>query len=234
MFTLFIYVGRHLDSWGQWFWTLFGEELYIAPGKAQWHARVGLAMGGTGLLFDVLSMRRIYATRHRRRAMQAQLEAEIAERLAEQRQQAGLPPTGEPDTETRLREQIRRWPALHDLLWGWPMLLALLMPWLTDPVSALTGIFLGAIAYAINHHYLSKREGRLGLRIALAAAVGLLAVGIWFKFVPAMTGAPVPDARKSTVAPAAASSGKVSRTPCGAFHRGTAPGERIRRQEFVG
>lgn len=222
---LAVYVGRYVDLWGQVLWPLFGETLNITNGRMQFHARVGFVMGLVVLAMSLVKVaavfhRRRSAPRYDREAADRQIEAEIALRLQERVEQ-GLdtrpPLTTLSSAEQRLRETIWRWRFLHDLVWGWPFLLALsLLGWGTTldgspapslidlfrlpalefftvgrtPVSALNGIVFGALAYGANHALSKTSRVSFVLKLVLNVGIGITAVVAWHALTTAM-GAPI-------------------------------------------
>lgn len=130
---LCIYVGRFGDLYLTALDPIFGREVLRDPGRMQFHARVGLYLGlfilTSGILFCIAVFQR-YRTpsRHNRETADRQIEAEVALRLQERAEQ-GLDSrpvlSAFSSAEQRLRETIWRWRFLHDLIWGWPFLLAL-------------------------------------------------------------------------------------------------------------
>ena len=201
MFLLFIYGGQHLDSLLYWLWDLCdAEQTYPSAFYVARHANMALVMGGAGVFWSVLLLFHSLKTYRRRQAQEAQIDREIADRLAAMAR-AGKP-VFPPTREERIRRVLRRWPILHGLLWGWPFVMALPLIWCADHISALSGIMLGAMVYLITHA-LSKRQGKLWSSLAFSFCIGVAAVCLWGHFAPVMTGGPVPDVRFERKDPAA-------------------------------
>lgn len=222
---LCIYVGRYGDLYLTALDPIFGREVLRDPGRMQFHARVGFCMGLfiliSGILLCIAILQRRRSTPgYDSEAVHRQIDAEVALRLQE-RAETGLdqPPvlTKVSSVEQRLRETIRRWRFLHDIVWGWPFLLALsLLIWgrtldgasalsliavfhlpaldfftvERTPVSALNGIVFGALAYGANHTLSKTLHVPFVLKLVLNVCVGIAAISAWYALTVAM-GAPV-------------------------------------------
>ena len=217
---LIIYVARHIDLWGQLLWKFQGKELIISSGGMLFHARVGLFMGTAGLIFSGVLCYTVYRQRSASRDADNPLaqekpvtEVAIGSGVVEEPRKPlplSLP-------ERRLREAVGRFPGGHDLLWGWPLLLGLSLVFLgrtldgspapglggilvlpsldffvlgKTPVSALNGLFVGSIAYAINHAISKASRLHLPLKLVISLSVGALAIWAWYALTVAM-GAPI-------------------------------------------
>lgn len=180
---LIIYGGRHIDSFGQWLWGLFGEELHIAPGKAEWHARVAFAMGATPLVLMLMNLLRLFRLRRYLAAARTKTDEEVALRLRELEERRA---SGQGLNLTTVAPELpapsgfERWPFLHDMVWGWPLLLALPLMLRDPPVATVLGLVLGACAYGINHKIANSRM-RLSTKFTIALSVGVAAVGLWYQ-----------------------------------------------------
>lgn len=184
-----VYFGRYFSIWNLFVLNWYDVLVFPEAGHAQWRARVALGIGGPIVILGPLYSLHLLKTRYQRWRDRNQFDAEIAEC---QQEQGTLAPADAPRSlDEKVRLLIWHYPLLNDLIWGWPMLLALplifigatldgspspglsgLFP-LADleafkeigytPISALNGIFIGGIAYAINHNIpsLSVLEDRL-------------------------------------------------------------------------
>ena len=208
---LCILIGRYLDLWGQVLWPLFGETLTISNGKMQWHARIGLYMGMVCIVSAILL---IYSVYRKRTGINSENTVTLGAHNALVPTESEINPK---NFEQRLRKIILRFPILHDIIWGWSFLLGLSLffvgrtmdgspvpvldglfqlPDLSfftirhTPVSALNGIFIGAIAYGINHAISKSPRFYLWIKFLVNFAVGALSVWAWYALTVAM-GAPI-------------------------------------------
>lgn len=217
---LCIYVARYIDLWGQLLWGLRGKELIISSGRMLFHARIGFSLGMVCVLGGALLCYAVYRQRSASRDADNPLaqekpitEVAIGSGVVEEPRKPlplSLP-------ERRLREAVGRFPGGHDLLWGWPLLLGLSLVFLgrtldgspapglggilvlpsldffvlgKTPVSALNGLFVGSIAYAINHAISKTDRLRLAVKLMISLSVGALAILAWYALTMAM-GAPI-------------------------------------------
>ena len=217
---LIIYVARHIDLWGQLLWKFQGKELIISSGGMLSHARVGLFVGTAGLIFSGVLCYAVYRQRSASRDADNPLaqekpvtEVAIGSGVVEEPRK----PLSLSLLERRLREAVGRFPGFHDLLWGWPLLLGLSLVFLgrtldgspapglsgilvppsldffvlgKTPVSALNGLFVGSIAYAINHAISKMDRLHLAVKLMISLFVGTLAILAWYALTVAM-GAPI-------------------------------------------
>jgi hypothetical protein len=220
-----IYMGRYIDLWGQFLWALSGDELNITRGSMQFHARVGFVMGMFGLVvLFVSSFLQHRNSWHEHESDDFKTNGKSASLTGERPDQNLSLATKSyfSPAEQRLHETIRRWPFLHDFIWGWPSLLALSLlffghtfdgsvaPSLVDlfrlpaldfftagrtPVAAINGIFLGALAYGANHALSKTARIPFSFKLVMNAGIGVLAVMAWYTLTSAM-GAPTWGAEK--------------------------------------
>ena len=202
---LAIYHGRHGSVWNVFVLNWYDVFVFPEASEARWHAKKYLGIGGLMIVAGVLYLLHLLKIRYQRWRTRSQFDAEIAERQQEQGSRAPADATRSLDEKVRLL--IWRYPLLNDLIWGWPMLLALplifigatldgspspglsgLFP-LADleafkdigrtPISALNGIFVGGIAYAINHNLVKPAKLPFAAKFFIGLCVGGLAIWAW-------------------------------------------------------
>ena len=240
--VLIVYMCRYLDLWLQLVWLVCGEEHLIDVGKMQFHARIGYGFGVFFIATATILAYRVYSTRHENTlnaslddndayawlrpdtSAQANLAAEVAQYPGEgteqtKKQGQGIEPevASAPKRERPLRDIVKRFPVLHDLIWGWPLLLALPLifcgktldgsanPGLVGifslptldffvpaktPVSTMNGFVFGGIAYAINHAISKANRLHLAVKLMISQGIGALAIWAWYALTVAM-GAPI-------------------------------------------
>ncbi len=205
MCLLAIYCGRYLDLWLGFHDVLFGNPVTLpSQWRMQYHSRIVYAMGVIGLLSVVV----LIAKRTRPQNKEVAEDAVVA----------SAPPAAHSlRVEQRLRDLIAHFPVLHDLIWGWPFLLGVSLvffgktadgsavPGLSGifvppsldffvlgktPVSALNGLLVGSIAYAINHAIAKTDRLHLATKLMISLTVGALAIWAWYALTVAM-GAPI-------------------------------------------
>jgi hypothetical protein len=219
---LVVYFARYTDLYLIILDPLIGRKVFTSAGAMQFHARVGFVMGVfiLALCFAnlLISYRFHFLKLRYQRSTSHPNQADIAfGRHLQNIAKAELPPpVGISPAEQSLRETIRRWRLLHDVVWGWPFLLALSLlffgctldgspvPPLIEtfhwpaldfftkgrtPVSALNGIFFGALAYGANHALSKTSYMPLTVKLVLNACFGVLAILAWYTLTTAM-GAP--------------------------------------------
>ena len=201
-----IYSGRYFDLWLRFQDLLFRDPPPLpSPWRMQYHSRIAYAIGIISVVSSIVLVAKCMRSK---REELAHSEAEAA---------AVPPEAGSRNVEQRLRDLIARIPVLHDLIWGWPFLLGVSLvffgktadgsavPGLSGifvppsldffvlgktPVSALNGMFVGSIAYAINHAISKTGRLHLAVKSAISVAVGALAIWAWYALTVAM-GAPI-------------------------------------------
>jgi len=205
MCLLAIYCGRYLDLWLGFHDVLFGDPVALpSQWRMQYHSRIVYAMGVIGLLSVV--------------GLIAKRTPPQNKEFTEHASVASAPSAAcSLSVEQRLRDLIVRYPVLHDQIWGWPFLLGvslvffgktadgspvpglsgILVPPSLDffvlgktPVSALNGLLVGGIAYAINHAISKAIRLHLPVKLAISLSVGALAIWAWYALTVAM-GAPI-------------------------------------------
>lgn len=201
---LFIYSGRYFDLWYRFQDILFRDPPPLpSPWRMQYHSRIAYAIGIIGVVSSIV--------------LTAKYMRSKSKGLAPSEAGSAPPDVGSLSVEQRLHNLIARFPVLHDLIWGWPFLLGvslvffgkaadgsavpglsgILVPPSLDffvlgktPVSALNGMFVGSIAYAINHAIAKTGKLNLATKLMINLAVGTLAIWGWYALTVAM-GAPI-------------------------------------------
>lgn len=200
-----VYWGRYIDMYFWAFDSALDRNVTRDLGSMQWHARVALGLGGPLVILGPLYSLHLLKTRYQRWRTRSQFDSEIAER--QQEQGAPAPADAPRSLDEKVRLLIWRYPLLNDLIWGWPMLLALplifvgatldgspspglsgLFP-LADleafkeigrtPIAALNGIHVGGIAYAINHNLVKPAKLPFAAKFFIGLCVGGLAIWAW-------------------------------------------------------
>ena len=198
---LIIYFGRYFDLWLAFLDTIFGPP--PSPWRMQYHSRIAYAIGIIGVVSSIV--------------LTAKYVCSKSKVLAPSEAGAAPSEAGSLSVEQRFHDLIARFPVLHDLVWGWPFLLGvslvffgktadgspvpglsgILVPPSLDffvlgktPVSALNGLFVGSIAYAINHAISKTDRLRLAVKLMISLSVGALAILAWYALTMAM-GAPI-------------------------------------------
>lgn len=87
---LWIYAGRHIDEMMQWLWHQFGSDLIVTPAKAEWHARVALALGMIVLVISILNIQRVYKDNKRSSRLRTKTDDEVVLRLKEYEEEKSL------------------------------------------------------------------------------------------------------------------------------------------------
>lgn len=202
---LAIYHGRYGAVWNVFFLSWYDSFTFPEASDARWQAKKFLGIGSVGFFWGTLLFLHLLKTRHQRWRTRSQFDTEIAER--QQEQGAPAPADAPRSLDEKVRLLIWRYPLLNDLIWGWPMLLALplifvgatldgspspglsgLFP-LADleafkeigrtPIAALNGIFIGGIAYAINHNLVKPAKLPFAAKFLIGLCVGGLAIWAW-------------------------------------------------------
>ncbi|THF66292.1 hypothetical protein E6C76_05470 [Pseudothauera nasutitermitis] len=183
---LIIYGGRYIDFFGGWLWGLFGEELIISPGKADWYARVACGLATPLLILSPINLFTIFRRRRYLRAAAPQAAQQAAlwlkERAEHDRKEGkNVDAGGAVPRQPEQKGLVQRWPILHDVVWGWPLLLALPLTLFGEPLNAMRGLVLGVFAYSLSHT-ISKTGLPMPVKLGMAWSIGALAVGLWFYF----------------------------------------------------
>lgn len=199
-----IYSGRYFDLWQRFLGVVFRDPPPLpSPWRMQYHSRIAYAMGMMCVVSSIVLVAKCMRSKRKE--------------LAQSEAGAAPPKASSRSVEQRLRDLIARFPVLHDLIWGWPFLLGvslvffgktadgsavpglsgILVPPSLDffvlgktPVSALNGMFVGSIAYAINHAIAKTGKLNLATKLMINLAVGALAIWGWYALTVAM-GAPI-------------------------------------------
>ncbi|MDF0606901.1 hypothetical protein HZU77_014775 [Neisseriaceae bacterium TC5R-5] len=156
-------------AWTGLLHTLFGEPLtpdqLYSPAKMYRHEMTGILMSASGVLSGLLLLFNLPRVKRRR----AKSDAEVAERLRER----GL--SAEPPPQT----WQQRWPLLCDLIWGWPLWLALASYSVETRAYATLAILLAWPAY-LGSYYFAKRPHPFWLSVLASILFGLLACAAWY------------------------------------------------------
>jgi len=199
-----IYSGRYFDLWQRFLGVVFRDPPPIpSPWRMQYHSRIAYSIGMIGVVSSIVLIAKYMRSKSKGLTMS---EA-----------RAAPPEAGSRSIEQRFRDLVARFPVLHDLTWGWPFLLGVSLvffgktadgsavPGLSGifvppsldffvlgitPVSALNGMFVGSIAYAINHAISKTSRLHLAAKLMISLAVGALAIWAWYALTVAM-GAPI-------------------------------------------
>lgn len=185
MALLIVYGGRHIDLFGQWLWDLFGAEWGAPPGSADWHARVALGLAMPILILEPINFYWIFRKRRYLKTAASQAAEQAALRLEERaerdRKLGKSASVIAAPTQPEREGMMQRWPLLHDVVWGWPLLLALPMTLFGEPLDAMRGLMLGVPVYMMSHA-ISKTGLALGVKLGIAWSAGAAAVGLWLHF----------------------------------------------------
>lgn len=162
-----IFFGMHGDALFFHLNLVFGFGYAIpTPGLIQWHSRIGAVIGGWAFLIGSMNFYMVY---RRRVTLSRPLFYE---------------------KKTKVEALVNRFPLLHDLTWGWPLLVAISLIYFTHPVDALYGIFFGGIAYALNHYISKKPHIPIWLKVIFNLSFGGLAIWGWLRISIAFNGFP--------------------------------------------
>lgn len=151
---LLIFFGRYGDIFFMHQALLLGRDVAVpTPGKIQWHERVSLIIGSLAIIVAILNFYAIYKNRK--------------------------------DNEVVIGDSFQilnqKYPLVHDLIFGWPFLLALPLIYYAHPVDALYGILFGGIAYALNHYISKASRIPVLMKIISNLSFGSLAIWGWFR-----------------------------------------------------
>jgi len=187
---LIIYCGKYIVYFVSWIYKDLlglGSPSAMQLGKALLYKWGSLVAGGGVVALSILSLYMVYRAHRQLRdiaqinmkpgtIVQAWPRPEIIAKVA--RSLTILPK----ETNITLRNAVHKWPMLHDVIWGWPLLIAfLLIPFGSSSMSSMFGIFLGGGAYRINHK-LSTLQRPLHIRLFASWIVGIAAILIWGRY----------------------------------------------------
>ncbi len=183
--VIVIYVSRDIDNFLAWLWNLFGKKVYVSPDKAIFHAKVVAAMMLLPIFLALCNFHATYKLKRYLKQARGKSDEEVAQRLKElERSRQYIIRSDDVVDGPKaffLEETIKKWPVLHDLIWGWPFLMAMLLPFIVRRVDAVFGLLLGGVAYSFNHA-ISKLKFPSAVKLVLSFAIGLVALSTWLCF----------------------------------------------------
>lgn len=160
---VFVFVLRHFGYFLSHFFVFLGWESFQAdPYKARWYGRVAFSMA---VIPCFLGVSFIFTQFFRR----------------------NNPRNGFCHRKERL---MKRFPLLHDLVWGWPFILGLSCIYIGHPVDAVYAIFLGGLAYMVNHALSKASQPGLPVRFGLSLLIGSFTIWCWSRVCIELNGLP--------------------------------------------
>lgn len=160
---VFVFVLRHFGHFLSHFFVFLGwESFQVDPYKSRWYGRVAFSMAVIPcfLGFSLIFVR-FYRRNHPRNSFCHSKET-----------------------------LMKRFPLLHDLVWGWPFILGLSCIYIGHPVDAVYAIFLGGLAYMANHALSKASQPGLPVRFGLSLLIGSFAIWCWSRVCIELNGLP--------------------------------------------